>query len=69
MAISDFAKEYHKKMFPGYRSVFGDTDAEFIERFDNFAFDEVVQHGDLDDKTRFLCNFGSFIGLSRARGI
>lgn len=43
MAISDFAKEYHEKMFPGYRSVFGNTDAEFIERFDNFAFDEVAQ--------------------------
>lgn len=62
MAISDFAKEYHKKMFPGYRSVFGDTDAEFIERFDNFAFDEVVQHGDLDDKTRFLAILAALLG-------
>ena len=46
MAISDFAKQYHEKMFPEYRSAFLDTDAEFLERFDNFAFDEVARHGD-----------------------
>ena len=62
MAISDFAKQYHEKMFPEYRSAFLDTDAEFLERFDNFAFDEVVQHGDLDDKTRFLAILAALAG-------
>ena len=38
MAISEFAKAYHEKMFPGYVSKFLETDPEFIERFDNFAF-------------------------------
>lgn len=42
MAITKFAKEYHEKMFPGYVSKFLTTDPEFIERFDNFAFDEVI---------------------------
>ena len=47
MAISEKAKAYHEKMFPGYVSDFLRTDSEFIERFDNFAFDEVVNQDDL----------------------
>ena len=54
MAISEFSKKYHEKMFPGYRSSFLETDPEFIERFDNFAFDEVANSDDLDDKVRFI---------------
>lgn len=42
MNITQNAKEYHEKMFPGYVSKFLETDPEFIERLDNFAFDEVV---------------------------
>ena len=42
MAITEFAREYHEKMFPDYKSDFLRTDPEFIERFDNFAFDEVI---------------------------
>ncbi|MGN1022539.1 MAG: carboxymuconolactone decarboxylase family protein [Lachnospiraceae bacterium] len=64
MAISRFAKEYHEKMFPGYVSDFLRTDPEFIERFDNFAFDEVVnQPGQqLDDRTRFISILATLIG-------
>lgn len=62
MAISEYAKNYHEKMFPGYVSGFLKTDPEFIELFDNFAFDEVVRQGDLDDKTRFLAILASLIG-------
>lgn len=40
--ITGAAKAFHEKMFPGYVSDFLRTDPEFIERFDNFAFDEVV---------------------------
>ena len=43
MAITEFSKNYHEKMFPKYHSAFLETDPEFIERFDNFAFDEVVR--------------------------
>lgn len=42
MSISKFAAAYHEKMFPGYQSDFLRTDPEFIERFDNFAFDETA---------------------------
>lgn len=64
MAITDFSKAYHEKMFPGYVSRFPETDPEFIERFDNFAFDEVInQPGqELDDKTRFLAILATLLG-------
>ena len=62
MAISEFSKNYHEKMFPGYHSAFLETDPEFIERFDNFAFDEVVNHDDLDDKTRFMAILATLLG-------
>ena len=64
ISISDFSKEYHEKMFPGYESDFLRTDPEFIERFDNFAFDEVVnQKGqELDDKTRFMAILSTLLG-------
>ena len=64
MSITDFSKDYHEKMFPGYVSDFLRTDPEFIERFDNFAFDEVInQEGaQLDDKTRFLAILATLLG-------
>ena len=64
MAISDFAKDYHEKMFPGTVSPLSETDPEFIERFDNFAFDEVInQPGQgLDDRTRFLAILSTLLG-------
>lgn len=62
MAITKKAKAYHEKMFPGYVSSFFATDPEFIERFDNFAFDEVVNCDDLDDKTRFMAIVATLLG-------
>lgn len=62
MAITENAKAYHEKMFPGYVSGFLKTDPEFIERFDNFAFDEVVGHDDLDDRTRFMAILATLLG-------
>ncbi len=64
MNISEFAKNYHDKMFPDYESDFLRTDPEFIERFDNFAFDEVVNQkgAELEDKTRFLAILSTLLG-------
>lgn len=62
MSITEASKQYHEKMFPGYVSDFLRTDPEFIERFDNFAFDEVVNHDDLDDKTRFTAILATLLG-------
>lgn len=66
MAISNAAKEYHEKMFPNHKSDFLATDPEFIEIFDNFAFDEVVNHDDLDDKTRFMAILSALLGCQGA---
>jgi len=63
MKLTDFAKEYHERMFPGYVSRFRKTDPEFIERFDNFAFDEVVNSDDLDDRTRMIAILATLVGF------
>lgn len=62
MDITPQAKTYHEKMFPEYVSDFIRTDPEFIERFDNFAFDEVVNQDNLDDKTRFMAILSILLG-------
>ena len=64
MAVSEYSKAYHERMFPGCASGFLETDPEFIERFDNFAFDEVLnQPGQqLDDKTRFMAILATLLG-------
>jgi|UPI000423DA54 4-carboxymuconolactone decarboxylase len=62
--ITSSAEEYHARMFPGYKSDFKRTDPEFIERFDNFAFDEVIKQTSdkLDDHTRFICYLATLLG-------
>ena len=62
MSITDNAKAYHEKMFPGQQSALAQTDPEFIERFDNFAFDEVVNQGKLDDRTRMMAILATLLG-------
>lgn len=62
MAISEFAKQHHEKMFPDGISKFLETDPEFIEWFENFAFDEVINQDDLDDKTRFMAILAALLG-------
>lgn len=60
--ITPAAQDFHAKMFPGYTSDFLRTDPEFIERFDNFAFDEVVNRTDLDDRTRAMGWLATLLG-------
>ena len=64
MAVSEFAKKYYDKMFPGGEPSLARTDPEFVERFENFAFDEVInQEGvGLDNKTRFLAILATLLG-------
>lgn len=62
MAITEKAKTYHEKMFPNCKSKFLETDPEFIERFDNFAFDEVVSQTGLDGKTEFMAILATLLG-------
>lgn len=68
MAATEFALAYHEKMFPGYVSDFLRTDPEFIERFDSFAFDEVVNEDSakLPDRERFLVILAALLGCQGA---
>ena len=62
MVLTEFAKMYHDKMFPDHHSSVMDTDPEFMERFYNFAYDEVVNQDDLDDRTRFMAILATLLG-------
>jgi len=61
MAISDTARKNHDELFPGHVSTLAVTDPELIEYFDNFAFDEVLRHGDLDPRTRLMTQLAALI--------
>lgn len=60
--MSKKAHDYHEKMFPGYVSDFLRTDPDYIEMFDNFAFDEVVNSNDLSNHDRFLAILATLLG-------
>lgn len=62
MSITKNAEKFHERMFPEYTSEFMITDPEFIERFDNFAFDEVIRTIDLEDRTRFIAILATLLG-------
>ncbi|HJA62883.1 MAG TPA: carboxymuconolactone decarboxylase family protein [Candidatus Intestinimonas stercoravium] len=62
MSITEAAKQYRARMFPGRPAPFAATDPEFTERFENFAFDEVPGQDDLGDRTRFLAILATLLG-------
>lgn len=66
MAITENAKAYYEKMFPDDKSKLLETDPEFVERFANFAFDEVVNQDDLDERTRFMAILAILLGCQGA---
>jgi len=43
------------------------TDPELIETFDNFAFDEVLRHGNLEARTRLMVQLASMIASQALR--
>jgi 4-carboxymuconolactone decarboxylase len=59
--ISETAQRNHGELFPGHVSTLKVTDPELIEVFDNFAFDEVLQYGDLDSRTRLMVQLAAII--------
>ena len=61
MSITEAANRTHEKWFPGHTSTLKVTDPEFLELFDNFAFDEVLAHSDLDDRTRLMTILAALI--------
>ena len=67
MSISETARKNHDKLFPGHLSTLAVTDPELIEVFDNFAFDEVLRHGNLDTRTRLMVQLASMIASQALR--
>ena len=67
MAPNEQANRTHDALFPGYVSTLAETDPEFIEYFDNFAFDEVLRHGNLDGRTRLMVQLASIIASQALR--
>lgn len=67
MGPTERARSNHDELFPSHVSTLAVTDPELIEIFDNFAFDEVLQHGDLDTRTRLMVQLASLIA-SQALG-
>ena len=61
MAISERAQKAHRELFPDHVSTLKETDPELIETFDNFAFDEVLEHGSLDARTRLMAQLAALI--------
>lgn len=60
--MSELSKNYLNKMFPGHHSKLSETDPDFTELFNNFAFDEVVSNDNLDDRTRMMAILAALIG-------
>lgn len=61
MPITETAKRNHEQLFPGHTSALSETDPEFIEIFDNFAFDEIPAHSPLDLRTRQMLILAALI--------
>ena len=63
MPITEAARRHHEELFPGRVSTLVQTDPELIEYFDNFAFDEVLAHDDLDRRTRLMVQLAAMIAV------
>ena len=61
MPITERARKNHEELFPNHQSKLAVSDPELIEVFDNFAFDEVLEYGNLDSRTRMMVILASLI--------
>jgi 4-carboxymuconolactone decarboxylase len=63
MNITPAAQANHDELFPGHVSQLAVTDPEFVELFDNFAFDEVIAHGGLSTRLRLQVTLAAVIAV------
>jgi 4-carboxymuconolactone decarboxylase len=61
ISLTENAVMNHEELFPSHKSKLQETDPEFIELFDNWAFDEVIGQSKLEVRTRVLMILGSTI--------
>ena len=62
MEMTESIKKYKEKIFQGRDSELLETDPEFMERFEHFAFSEVVNETKLDDKIGFMAVLAALLG-------
>ncbi|HEK22052.1 MAG: hypothetical protein C0191_04620 [Mucilaginibacter sp.] len=62
MKLTETPIRNHWQLLPNHKSKLQPTDPEFIELLDNFAYEEVITHGNLDLKTRLIMIHTSTIG-------
>jgi 4-carboxymuconolactone decarboxylase len=67
LRLTKNAVKNHEELFPNHESKLQKTDPEFIELFDNWAFDEVIRQSRMDTKTRVRLILASTIA-SQALG-
>jgi 4-carboxymuconolactone decarboxylase len=67
MAPNERARKNHDELFPSHVCSLALTDPELIEIFDNFAFDEILRHGNLDIRTRLMVQLASMIASQALR--
>ncbi|NQX26599.1 carboxymuconolactone decarboxylase family protein [Microbacteriaceae bacterium VKM Ac-2854] len=58
------AQKNHDELFPGRVSTLATTDPELIAYFDDFAFDEVLGHSDLDPRLRLMTQLSATIAAA-----
>jgi 4-carboxymuconolactone decarboxylase len=61
VTISKTAQRNHDELFPGHVSTLEVTDPDLLTVFDNFAFDEVLEYGALDTRTRLVVQLAAII--------
>ena len=61
MAITATAQRNHDALFPDHPSTLKATDPEFVEIFDNWAFDDVIQDAPLEVRLRLMVQLAALI--------
>jgi 4-carboxymuconolactone decarboxylase len=61
VSITAKARRNHDQLFGERVSTLSQTDPELIEYFDNFAFDEVMAHGDVTPRVRLLSQLAALV--------
>jgi Uncharacterized homolog of gamma-carboxymuconolactone decarboxylase subunit len=62
MQIPETVGKQNNHLFPEKATQLMETDPEFMQIFQNFAFDEVMNQNDLDERTRLLAILSTLIG-------
>lgn len=61
--ITDAAYEYREKIMPNTIGSLSHTDPEYAAIVENFAFDQIPNASDLDDRRRFICILAGLMGV------